>query len=253
MLNSASSSVGGTNAGDGNVISGNTGWGIMLQQSTASGNKIVGNVIGTSADGSTALPNGSGGVWVLDAPNTTIGGSGVGAGNSIGGNGGSGIVVEGSSSTGGVIQGNEIGVSQPNTADGIHVGNGVTALTIGGDAGNTIRSNAGAGIAVFGPSTAATGVRISGNGIDGNGGLGIDLGSDGVTPNDTSDDDSGPNLFQNFPELSHVDVGPDVTNVEGFRPARPPACIASSSSPRRPATRAGTARARRTSGLARST
>ena len=61
MLNSASSSVGGTNAGDGNVISGNTGWGIMLQQSTASGNKIVGNVIGTSADGSTALPNGSGG------------------------------------------------------------------------------------------------------------------------------------------------------------------------------------------------
>ncbi len=222
MLNSAGSIVGGATAADGNVISGNGGWGVMLQQATATGNQILRNVIGTSADGSVALPNGSGGIWVLNAPHTVVGGDADGEGNSIGGNTGSGIVIEGASSAGTVVQGNEIGVDQPNSADGIFVGNGVTNVAIGGPgaAANTIRSNAGAGIVVLGSDPPATAVSISGNSIDENGGLGIDLGSDGVTANDPDDSDTGPNMLQNAPEISGVDVGvgAGVTNVWGTLP-----------------------------------
>ena len=45
---------------------------------------------------------------------------------------------------------------------------------------------------------------IRANSMVSNGGLGIDLEADGVTPNDTLDPDIGPNLLQNFPELSEV-------------------------------------------------
>ena len=47
--------IGGTAAGAGNLISGNTGLGIEL--SSAPGNLIQGNFIGTNAAGTTALGN----------------------------------------------------------------------------------------------------------------------------------------------------------------------------------------------------
>ena len=43
---------------------------------------------------------------------------------------------------------------------------------------------------------------ITRNSISNNTGLGIDLGNDGVTPNDFQDLDGGPNEFQNYPLLS---------------------------------------------------
>ena len=188
----------------------------MLQVGNAN-NQILGNVIGTNGDGSAALPNGDGGIWVLNTPGTRIGSGTPGEGNSISGNGGEGILVQGATSAGAVIEGNEIGVDQPNTADGIHLGNQALDVTIGGagSAGNTIRSNAGAGIAVFGSSSPANEIEILGNAIFGNGGLGIDLDSDGVTANDVGDGDSGPNGLLNFPVVTSAVTTGGVLDIEG--------------------------------------
>jgi hypothetical protein len=46
-----------------------------------------------------------------------------------------------------------------------------------------------------------TGNLIIGNATYSNASLGIDLGADGVTPNDLGDGDTGANELQNFPEL----------------------------------------------------
>jgi parallel beta-helix repeat protein len=70
--------------------------------------------------------------------------------------------------------------------------------------GNTIAYNAGLGALVL------QGVRntISRNSIFSNGALGIDLGGDGVTPNDPGDIDTGPNEFMNFPVLKNANADP---------------------------------------------
>lgn len=82
---------------------------------------------------------------------------------------------------------------------------------------NTIADNTGAGVAVVGLE--AFGNPIQRNSIYGNGGLGIDLGNDGVTPNDYQDPDinnntQGPNLIQNYPVLTSFTPGKD-TRVVG--------------------------------------
>lgn len=71
---------------------------------------------------------------------------------------------------------------------------------------NTISANNGDGIRV------ATGVghTFSRNLIFANRGLSIDLGGDGLTPNDSGDQDGGPNLLQNFPVLTDVSDGSTV-------------------------------------------
>jgi hypothetical protein len=63
-------------------------------------------------------------------------------------------------------------------------------------------------------------VRIRGNVIGPNGslqqdGLGIDLGHDGVTPNDPGDGDTGPNNLQNFPVLTQASSPGGTTSVQG--------------------------------------
>ena len=61
-----------------------------------------------------------------------------------------------------------------------------------------ITQNGGAGIAVVSGSRN----RIMSASLIDNAQLGIDLGSDGLTPNDPVDEDSGPNGLQNFPTLT---------------------------------------------------
>jgi hypothetical protein len=91
--------------------------------------------------------------------------------------------------------------------------------------GNVIAFNGEDGIGIF-PGTIApsvgpaTGNVILGNSIYENALLGIDLasaqpGSDGVTPNDPTDGDTGGNELQNFPELTIADASPTDILVEG--------------------------------------
>ncbi|HLQ43453.1 MAG TPA: DUF4347 domain-containing protein, partial [Planctomycetaceae bacterium] len=206
-INGASgNTIGGSNPADRNVISGSTANDGVQIWNGATNNTIRGNYIGTDASGTLDRGNFDDGIDLdTNADNNQI------IGNLISGNNSDGIDIGDTApdSGGNVIQGNLIGTQANgtsalgNTGHGIFVGNGATAnnTTIGGinaGEGNTIAFNGGDGVYV----AASTGVAILGNSIYSNTGLGIDLGTNGVTLNDSGDGDSGANSLQNFPVLT---------------------------------------------------
>ena len=106
-----------------------------------------------------------------------------------------------------------------NTVDGVIIsgtGNvigGTTAGTANLIAFNGTGGNAGDGIHIS--DSASINNSFLGNSIFSNSQLGIDLGSDGVTANDTGDADTGPNNLQNFPKLTSVSNGGGMTTING--------------------------------------
>ena len=120
--------IGGTAAGVGNVISGNSE-GVDV---VGSGNLIAGNKVGTISAGTAALGNDGDGIDV-SANDNTIGGTAAGAGNEISGNSGDGIEIGGS---GNLIAGNKVGTNSAGTADLVNVQGGV--VLDHGAANNTI-------------------------------------------------------------------------------------------------------------------
>ena len=130
-----SNTIGGTTPAEGNVISGNEGYGVRI--SSATGNQVQGNLIGTDVTGTAALGNSESGVLVENASGSTIGGTAAGAGNVISGNDHSGVSL-GSGATGNLVQGNYIGTDVNGTAAlgnslyGAKIGEGASNNTIGG-------------------------------------------------------------------------------------------------------------------------
>ena len=96
---SANNTIGGPAAGDGNLISGNTGDGVEITGSGTTGNLVAGNFIGTDWTGTVAIGNGTGVEVDSSATGNTIGGvtstPGTGAGNLISGNADNGVVIDG--------------------------------------------------------------------------------------------------------------------------------------------------------------
>jgi hypothetical protein len=123
LLNGPGNLVGGSGAGEGNIISGNASDGIEVD---STGNTIQGNKIGLAADGS-ALGNGGDGIFFNVASSNVVGGTGVGEANTISANGGAGVSVVSSCSDGCVyavadsIRGNSI---YANTGLGIALSSG---------------------------------------------------------------------------------------------------------------------------------
>jgi len=151
--------IGGSNLlGEGNLISGNQREAIVVRHSLTANNQILGNRIGTTADGGSALPNGEYGIWIYGgASGNTVGGEGEGNGNLISGQamdlGYFGVVIGGE--------------TQPVARDNQVIGNligtnwtGTTAIPNGG------------GVAV---AWGASGSVIRDNVISGNNGYGIVL------------------------------------------------------------------------------
>lgn len=218
VLGASGNTVGGSAAGQGNVIAASTmGDGIVID-TMGSGNTIAGNRIGIGADGSTALGNAGAGVLILGSSNT-VGGGGSAA-NLISSNG-SGVVLSGASATGNVVVGNLIGLdasqslARGNLQDGVRIESGAGGNRIGGVAagqGNTIVASGRNGVRIEGTGTDNAVLR---NSLSGNTGLGIDLGGDGVTANDAGDADTGANDLQNVPVLVTANSTGGNTTVTG--------------------------------------
>ena len=114
---SPSNTVGGTTAGSGNLISGNTATGVDLYGTLTTANVVQGNLIGTNASGTAAVPNSSG-VFIELAADNTIGGPTAAAGNLISGNTVAGVYLFNQAS-GNLVERNRIGI----TATGKKLGN----------------------------------------------------------------------------------------------------------------------------------
>jgi parallel beta-helix repeat protein len=89
---STGNQIGGVNAGEGNIISGNNQHGIAIF-SGASGTLVRGNTIGLNTAGTNTIPNARLGVSIFQASNNTIGGTTTAARNFISGNGVSGVEI----------------------------------------------------------------------------------------------------------------------------------------------------------------
>ena len=179
-----SNTIGGAVPGAGNLISGNAGSGIKLSganifvsPTSAQGDVIQGNLIGTDATGTHPIPNGGNGIWLTSS---TIDNNGT--------------VVP----TNNIIGGTDAGLANVisnNLGHGVFIDSGTANPTVG----NVIQNNGGAGVRITGGS----GNLISRNSIFGNGALGIDLDTAGPNANSPCQaNTAGANLLQNAPVLT---------------------------------------------------
>jgi Calx-beta domain len=215
--------IGGTQPGEGNVISGNHFEGLKLEGTLTSNNTVQGNFIGTDVTGNFAIRNDSAGVWI-EGSNNLIGGSTDAARNVISGNGcfGSscGVSPNGvnlASGSGNILRRNIIGANAaltgplPNTAHGVAIPLNNNTINNNVVESNVIAFNGSDGIA----SAAGLGNSFRSNSIfsngstGGNASIGIDLDILGVTPNGTG------NGSRNFPVITSATVSANSINIKG--------------------------------------
>jgi CSLREA domain-containing protein len=222
-----------------NLVSGNIFAGVRIHGAKARSNFVSNNTLGRSADGLNPLGNGGDGVYLDNAPDNTV------RANLITNNRRYGVFVVGGA-TGSILDQNNIGVTffgQPagNTFDGIRcqlaektkitdnviASNGSNGVCITNHGvvtqdtlwNNTINENGKNGVLISG----GTQNSIRFNEIFRNGLLGIDLEPPGLTPNDATDGDTGPNNLQNFPVLKFAfeDTLAMTTTLIGFLKSTP--------------------------------
>ena len=194
--------IGGTTPQSRNVISGNDYSGVLIQENEGGGTTVRGNFIGTDITGLESLGNGEDGILIILCGNNTIGGGESGAANLLCGNGYSGVEIWGEGSDDNRIQGNFIGTDFTST---LNLGNEYTGVIFYDGVSNSILSN----VIAF------------------NAGLGIDLGDEGVTPNDVPpasnppDLDGGPNNLQNYPILTSATIKDGKLTIQGMLQSTP--------------------------------
>ena len=147
-VNASSNTIGGTTAAARNIISGNSNRdGLVIEGSGITGDIVEGNFIGTNAAGTAAIPNSSGIEIISSASGDKL------IGNVISGNSNRGVGLFGSSSTSSTVQGDWIGTDYTglhalgNGGIGIYVSGDESV--IGGyntSQGDTVGFNAGGGI-----------------------------------------------------------------------------------------------------------
>ena len=213
-----SNSIGGTTAAERNVITGSVS--ISRVAASLGNNRVQGNFIGTDVTGTQKLGDADDGVVISDSNFNTV------SGNVISGRRKNGVVITGGLvAESNTVEGNLIGTDVSGTTP---IGNGLHGILITSEGpssgpaenriqGNTIAFNGGAGVSV--DSSAGCCNPMKSNSLYG--GLGIDLGPDGVTPNDPGDADSGPNDLQNFPVPSSATSSDNGTTIQGTLDSTP--------------------------------
>jgi titin len=173
ILSASENTIGGSLAGQGNLISGNDqGLVIGAPDFSATDNKVQGNLIGTDVAGSGRLPN-TYGVSISYTPGNLIGGPNPGEGNVISGNSNVGVAIAYERAAGNVVQGNLIGTD---ITGKINLGNGASGVEIleapgnvvggsGSQSGNVIGGN-GWGVVIHGAYATANGVQGNRIGVD---------------------------------------------------------------------------------------
>jgi parallel beta-helix repeat protein len=177
--------IGGVQAGAGNLLSGNNGNGVTITDGTK-GNRIQGNLIGTDVTGTNPLANGGDGISISTSGNT-VGGAQQAARNIISGNGRNGVEITNNANS---VQGNSIGTditgANPlaNGGDGISISG--NSNTVGGaqqGARNIISGNSANGVEITGNNNSVQGNSIgttatgnSSSGVYINGGTGNTIG-----------------------------------------------------------------------------
>jgi parallel beta-helix repeat protein len=205
--------IGGRMNGAGNLISGNSGYGIFLYNNMTNSDTTIGNIIGANANGTLAIPNANG-IVIDGIPKYQYIDS-----NLISGNLQQGIVVHATGTDYNTIIRNKIGTAINGTTalangiDGIRISEGPQHNIVGGDQGkgNIIAFNGGVGVSVMTASDDYN--KISANSIFGKGGLGIDLYPIGPNANDAGDADSGPNQEMNSPVITFAEYNPYSTST----------------------------------------
>lgn len=217
IQNASSNTVGGAATAQRNVISGNSGDGVLIQRSpnfTAMNNAVRGNYIGTDPGGSdnggqNNLGNGGTGVSMFNAQNSLVDSNVIGANAA-------GVNISGPFAAGNVVTRNFIGVDATETIvfgngeHGVFIDSRAHDNRIGGAAieGNVIAKHSGRGLWMTAVGTDGNAIRrnsiYENQGTETENKLGIDLSPSGPNPNDPGDIDNGPNLSQNYPTIIGV-------------------------------------------------
>jgi len=133
---SPGNTIGGTTAGERNIISGNIDAGIAMLGADVKNNSIKGNYIGTNITGSDSIPNANG-ILISGGSQNAIGGGAAGEGNVISGNTLAGMVLTYSGTRMNTIKGNLIGTNASGTVSlsnhtGIYIKSNANKNTVGG-------------------------------------------------------------------------------------------------------------------------
>jgi hypothetical protein len=187
---SSNNTVGGLNAGDGNLVSGLYFGAYVV--GNAAHNVFEGNRIGTDASGTVSVSNYFGVYVQQGGHDNTFGGTAAGAGNLISGNRGLGIFITTPTASGNHVEGNLIGTDVTGTTA---LGNALSGVVVdapntqvggvGPGAGNVISGNTSDGIEV----SSGSGVVIQGNLI------GTDVTGTVAVPNGLSGNGDGVIVF----------------------------------------------------------
>lgn len=204
LISSAFNTIGGSTIAERNIISGNTGCGILINGTGANNNLVVGNYVGTDITGDAALSNHYGVIIKADADKNIVGGDTPEERNVISANWEIGVYIEASDSN--KVSGNFIGTNYLGTeafyinGDSLIQANGVEINTvskyniIGGETEgerNIISGNRVYGAIYYG--------QVSENNIAGNY-IGTDVTGSFAIPNATGicvDDASNNNIMEN--------------------------------------------------------